>query len=131
MNSATVGFNPSTASPSIGATEMPQTLTPQEESKARKLYDEFWRLHPDQLNPSDINTPEKATFLIMKGFERIALMQRARKQAYSFTRPESPSDPVKPDHWHGSTRLIPNGVVPAFWGQSQVCELHLIGRNAV
>ena len=37
-------------------------------------------MYPKQLNPSDINMPEKATFLILKGFERISLMQRARKQ---------------------------------------------------
>ena len=65
---------------------MAQTLSPQEESEARALYKEFRRLYPTQKNPSDINTPEKATFLILKGFERIALMQRARKQAYEFTR---------------------------------------------
>lgn len=67
---------------------MSQTLTPNEESEARDLYEEFRRLYPTQKNPSDINTPEKATFLILKGFERIALMQRARKQAYPFTRPD-------------------------------------------
>jgi hypothetical protein len=66
---------------------MAQTLTPDEETEARALYDEFWHLNPQQLNPSDINTPEKATFLIMKGFERIRLMQRARKEAYDFTKP--------------------------------------------
>jgi hypothetical protein len=63
-------------------------LTPDEEAEARKLYEEFWQKYPDQKNPSDINTPEKANFLIQKGFERVRLMQRARKQAYSFTRPD-------------------------------------------
>jgi hypothetical protein len=67
---------------------MAQTLSPQEESEARALYEEFWRMYPDQKNPSDINTPEKAAFLIVKGFERISIMQRARKQAYGFTRPD-------------------------------------------
>jgi len=64
---------------------MAQSLSPKEEAAARALYDEFWQLYPGLKNPSDINTPEKATFLILKGFERIALMQRARKQKYAFT----------------------------------------------
>ena len=64
-----------------------QTLTAAEEALARKLYQEFWQLYPQLKNPTDINTPEKASFLIMKGFENIRLMQRARKQAYDFTRP--------------------------------------------
>lgn len=65
---------------------MPQTLTVKEETEAQVLYKEFWKMYPKQLNPTDINTPEKANFLIMKGFERIRLMQRARKEAYSFTK---------------------------------------------
>lgn len=69
-----------------------QTLTPEEEAEARALYDEFWQTYPTQRNPSDINTPEKASFLIQKGFERIRLMQRARKQAYDFTRPDEGDD---------------------------------------
>lgn len=63
-----------------------QTLSSAEEDAARLLYEEFWSLHPDQKNPSDINTQEKAAFLMMKGFESIRLMQRARKQKYDFTR---------------------------------------------
>ena len=64
-----------------------QTLTPEEEDEARKLYEEFWNIHPDIKNPTDINRKEKANFLIQKGFEKIRLMQRARKQAYDFTKP--------------------------------------------
>ena len=63
-----------------------QTLTPAEEAEARALYNEFWSLHPNIKNPTDINSIEKANFLILKGFEKIRLMQRARKQAYDFTR---------------------------------------------
>ncbi len=66
--------------------EMAQSLSRREVAEARALYEEFWRMYPDQKNPSDINTREKATFLILKGFERISLMQRARKQKYDFTR---------------------------------------------
>jgi hypothetical protein len=65
---------------------MAKTLTPDEEAEARDLYEEFWKMYPKQSNPSDINTLEKANFLILKGFERVALMQRARKDGYSFTR---------------------------------------------
>jgi hypothetical protein len=71
-----------------GPTDMAQSLTPEEEAEARALYEEFWVRYPMQKNPSDINTYEKATFLVMKGFEKIALMQRARKAAYPFTRPD-------------------------------------------
>ena len=63
-----------------------QTLNAAEEAEARALYEEFWSLHPDIKNPTDINRVEKANFLILKGFEKIRLMQRARKQAYDFTR---------------------------------------------
>ena len=64
-----------------------QTLNEADEAEAKALYKEFWELHPDIKNPSDINRVEKANFLILKGFEKIRLMQRARKQAYDFTRP--------------------------------------------
>ena len=70
-----------------------QTLSSQEEKEARALYDEFWRKNPTQNNPSDINTPEKALFLLLKGVERIALMQRARKQRYPFTKIEPKTSP--------------------------------------
>lgn len=65
-----------------------QTLSADEVRDARQLYEDFWKQYPHQKNPSDINTPEKANYLILKGFERVSLMQRARKQAYPFTRPE-------------------------------------------
>ena len=64
-----------------------QTLTHEEESEARELYREFWELHPNIKNPSDINRVEKADFMMRKGFEKIQLMQKARKQAYGFTKP--------------------------------------------
>ena len=62
-------------------------LTPEQEAEARALYEESWQRYPDIKNPTDINRIEKAYFLIEKGFEKIRLMQRARKQAYDFTRP--------------------------------------------
>jgi hypothetical protein len=69
-----------------------QTLTPDQVAEAQALYEEFWATYPRQRNPTDINTPEKASFLILKGFERIRLMQRARKQRYEFTRPDEVED---------------------------------------
>lgn len=63
-----------------------QSLTPDEEAEARALYEEFWNMHPGMKNPSDINKVEKADFLTLKGFEKIRLMQRARKQSYGFTK---------------------------------------------
>lgn len=74
--------------PPFETLRMAQTLSPQDEAEARRLYAKFWKLYPHLKNPSDINRPEKATFLIMEGFERIALMQRARKLGYDFTRPD-------------------------------------------
>ncbi len=65
-----------------------QTLSPEEEAEARALYEEFWARYPNIKNPTDINKIEKANFFILKGFEKIRLMQRARKQAYEFTRPD-------------------------------------------
>ena len=63
-----------------------QTLTAEEEALARSLYEEFWQQHPTLKNPTDINMVEKANFLVLKGFENIRLMQKARKQAYDFTK---------------------------------------------
>ncbi len=63
-----------------------KTLTASEEKKAKKLYKEFWKINPNMKNPSDINKQEKADFLKEKGFESIRLMQKARKQKYSFTK---------------------------------------------
>ena len=63
-----------------------QTLTTKEVKEAKSLYKEFWSIYPDIKNPSDINKPEKASFMIKKGFESISLMQKARKQSYKFTK---------------------------------------------
>lgn len=64
-----------------------QNLSPEQELRAKELYEEFWATYGTHIkNPSDINTIEKAHFLIEKGFEDIALMQKARKQKYPFTR---------------------------------------------
>lgn len=75
----------------------PQTLSEAQVELARALYEEFWSLYPTQKNPTDINTPQKASFLVMKGFENIRLMQRARKQRYDFTRHESGDDGASDD----------------------------------
>ena len=67
-------------------------MTPEEDELAAKLYAEFWTKHPTIKNPSDINRTEKAEFLILKGFESIKLMQRARKQAKAYSRPFDDDD---------------------------------------
>ncbi len=60
-------------------------MTNEEILETKRLYIEFRRMYPGVKNPSDINTPEKAYFLILKGFEKIRMMQRARKAGYDFT----------------------------------------------
>ncbi len=67
---------------------MNKTLTTEEEKQAKTLYEEFWNQYPNIPNPSDINSIEKNNFLKEKGFECIQLMQKARKQAYEFTKKE-------------------------------------------
>lgn len=75
-------------------------MTPAEDQEAKALYEEFWAIPGNELikNPSDINRVEKAHFLMLKGFERIRLMQRARKQARPYTRPDEveSEDPEQP-----------------------------------
>ncbi len=63
-----------------------QTLSAKEVKEAKSLYKEFWKINPNMKNPSDINNQAKADFLAKKGFESICLMQKARKQKYSFTK---------------------------------------------
>jgi hypothetical protein len=60
-------------------------MTQQQIQKVRALYKEFYKLYPEQTNPSYIDTIEKAEFLIQKGFEDIHLMQIAHKLGYLFT----------------------------------------------
>ena len=61
-------------------------LTTRDLLKARSLYRRFFNLYPDQKNPTDINTVEKAVFLVIVGFENIQLMQAARKEGHPFTK---------------------------------------------
>jgi len=63
-----------------------QNLTNEDEKKAKKLYEEFHKKYPDIKNPTDINSEEKYNFFMNKSYEELSLMQRARKQAYSFTK---------------------------------------------
>jgi hypothetical protein len=80
------------------STGMEQTLTIDEQNEARSLYEEFWKLHPNVKNPSNINTVEKAYFLILKGFEKIRLMQQAYEQGYDFTKPNPNEDSESIDY---------------------------------
>jgi hypothetical protein len=60
---------------------------------ARRLYDEWFGLYPETKNPSEINTEEKAMFLLNRGWNNLKLMQTARKQGFEFTkRPKDRKD---------------------------------------
>jgi hypothetical protein len=61
------------------------TLSKEDEEKAEELYSRFWKQYPDIPNPTDINTKEKHNFCKTITYEELSLMQRARKQAYTFT----------------------------------------------
>ena len=61
-------------------------LMSEEKATACKLYEEFWEIYPDVHDPSCIDTIEKAYFLILKGFESIRLMQKAKEQKPYFRR---------------------------------------------
>jgi hypothetical protein len=63
-----------------------QTLSVEDENKAKILYKRFQREHPGILNPTDLNSQEKLDFRNTITLEDYKLMQTARKQAYSFTR---------------------------------------------
>jgi hypothetical protein len=63
-------------------------MTIDEDKMAEKLFNEFWKKYPHIKNPTDINMTEKAEFLVLKGFESIRLMQRARKQKKPYSRPD-------------------------------------------
>jgi hypothetical protein len=63
-----------------------QTLSTEDQNQAKELYERFKRENPDVLNPTDMNTEEKYNFCRTITYEEYGLMQRARKQAYSFTR---------------------------------------------
>ena len=54
--------------------------------KQKKMYEKFWNMNPGILNPTDINSEEKHNFCKTLTYEELSLMQRARKQAYPFTR---------------------------------------------
>ena len=63
-----------------------QTLSAEDERRARILYERFQSENPGVLNPTDMNTEEKYNFCKTITYEEYGLMQRARKQAYPFTR---------------------------------------------
>lgn len=63
-----------------------QSLSSEDELKAKKLYECFQREYPGILNPTDLNSQEKLDFRDTITLEDYKLMQSARKQAYPFTR---------------------------------------------
>ena len=56
------------------------------QEQAKKDYEEFFRLNPDQQNPTDINTKEKFEFMIGIGWQRLWEMRKARKVGKPFTK---------------------------------------------
>ena len=57
------------------------------------LFDEWFIENPDIKNPSEINSEEKALFLLRKGWNSIKVMQTARKKGFEWTkRPKDRKD---------------------------------------
>lgn len=54
--------------------------------QAKKDYEAFWEKHPEQKNPSDVNTQQKFNFSMSIGWARLRNMQAARKAGYDFTK---------------------------------------------
>lgn len=52
-----------------------------------ELFKEWFRLHPDQKNPTDLNTQEKWDWMMNKGFPAFRVMQQARKRGEEWSRP--------------------------------------------
>ncbi len=74
-------------------------MTREEQEKAKTLYGEWFALHPDVKNPSDINCQLKYDYFMEAGWEKLQLMQRARKsnvKQYGY-----PSPWTKPEYWVG------------------------------
>ncbi len=65
---------------------MSQTLSVEDENKAKILYKRFQSKYPGILNPTDLNKEEKVNFRKTITLEEYNLMQKARKEAYPFTR---------------------------------------------
>lgn len=57
-----------------------------ERATAEQLFIRFFKKHPRQKNPTDINTEEKFKYATNVGWENFRLMQQARKAGYSFTK---------------------------------------------
>ncbi len=56
------------------------------EIECRELWDEFKLTCGGQGSPVVVNTVEKAEFFIMKGFEKVMLMNQAEKEGLGFSR---------------------------------------------
>ena len=56
--------------------------------KALELFREWFKLHPNIKNPTDINRVEKWEFFQQRGWDALYQMQRARKAGEVFVRRE-------------------------------------------
>lgn len=64
--------------------------------RAKELYFIWFKQHPDQANPSDLNTEEKYNYALSVGYEEFKLMEIARKQGLPFTKKEYWDKKLKP-----------------------------------
>lgn len=61
-------------------------MTPKQKREAKALYADFQNKYPQQVNPADIDTPEKVAFLAEHGLAAINTMRNARKLKLPFTK---------------------------------------------
>jgi len=77
-------------------------LAPNQETLARELYGEWFSIHPNIENPSDINKKEKYEFAVSIGWEKCRLMQLARKSNLKIN--NYPYPWTKPEYWRSDLK---------------------------
>lgn len=56
--------------------------------QAKTLFQRWFKKHPTERNPSDLNTQEKFDYAMGMGFEKHRTMEYLRKQGAACTKPE-------------------------------------------
>ena len=74
-------------------------MTIEEQIEAKRLFGEWFGKYPDVKNPSDINTELKFYEFVDMGWEKLRLMQKARK--CNVRRFGYPFEWTKADYWKG------------------------------
>ncbi len=74
-----------------------QAMSIAEQEEAKRLYGEWFKYYPDIKNPSDINSKFKFDHVMGIGWEKLKLMQKARK--LNVSRFGYPFDWTKSDYW--------------------------------